>query len=62
VIAGRTGLVVNGRSVPQIVEAVAMILGDPPRARRMGAAGREFVEQQWQWPQIAARLITLLNA
>ena len=62
VIAGRTGLVVNGRSVPQIVEAVAMVLGDPPRARRMGAAGREFVEQQWQWPQIAARLITLLNA
>lgn len=62
VIAGRTGLVVDGRSVSQIAEAVVTILSDPARARRMGAAGREFVESQWQWSQIAARLVRLLNA
>ena len=62
VIAGRTGLVVDGRSVSQIAEAVVTVLSDPARARRMGAAGREFVEAQWQWSQIAARLVRLLNA
>nr|WP_212763361.1 glycosyltransferase family 4 protein [Gordonia araii] len=62
VIAARTGLVVSGRSVPQVAEAVVTILSDPARARRMGAAGREFVEQQWQWPQIAARLVRLLTS
>ncbi len=61
VIAGRTGLVVDGRSVPEIAEAVVAVLSDPVRARRMGAAGREFVERQWQWPQIAARLVGLLG-
>ncbi|MFT4199543.1 glycosyltransferase family 4 protein [Gordonia sp. (in: high G+C Gram-positive bacteria)] len=61
VIAGRTGLVVDGRSVSQIVEAVVAVLSDRQRARRMGAAGREFVEGQWQWPQIAARLVRLLT-
>ncbi|QKT07605.1 glycosyltransferase family 4 protein [Gordonia sp. X0973] len=62
VIPGRTGLVVDGKSRRQIADAVVEILSDRARARRMGAAGREFVEQQWQWPQIAARLVRLLTA
>ncbi|MFT3900354.1 MAG: glycosyltransferase family 4 protein [Gordonia sp. (in: high G+C Gram-positive bacteria)] len=61
VIEGKTGLVVNGKSVPQIVDAVVSVLADPARARAMGAAGRDFVEQQWQWSQIGARLVRLLT-
>jgi len=37
------------------------LLGDPDRARAMGAAGRAWVERTWTWDQVGARLVELLG-
>lgn len=56
-----TGLVVDGRSVDQVAEAVGAILADPDRAAAMGAAGRDWVTAHWRWDTLAARLDGLLS-
>ncbi len=61
VIEGRTGRVVDGRSVQQIADALVEILSDRDAAARMGVAGRAFVEQQWRWDTLGARLRQLLR-
>lgn len=53
---GETGLLVEGRDVAQVAAAVADLLGDPDRARRMGEAGRARVEQHHDWTLVAGRL------
>jgi phosphatidylinositol alpha-1,6-mannosyltransferase len=57
----QTGLVVDGRSVTQIADAVIELLADPDRAAAMGAAGRGWVTAQWQWDGLAARLSELVS-
>ncbi len=57
----KTGLVVDGRSVDEVVEAVTELLADPDRAAAMGAAGRAWVTSQWRWDTLAARLGELLS-
>ena len=58
----KTGLVVDGRSVQQIADAVSELLGDPDRAAAMGAAGREWVTTQWRWDALAGRLSDLIRS
>jgi phosphatidyl-myo-inositol dimannoside synthase len=57
----KTGMVVDGRSVQQIADAVSELLADPDRAAAMGAAGREWVTAQWRWDDLARRLSDLLG-
>ncbi len=57
---GVTGLVANGSDVDEIATAVAEILTDPDRAAQMGAAGRRWAVDNWQWRAQAARLAKLL--
>ena len=57
----KTGLVVDGRSVDEVADAVAELLTDRDRAAAMGAAGREWVTSQWRWDTLAARLAELLR-
>jgi phosphatidyl-myo-inositol dimannoside synthase len=57
----KTGIVVDGRSVQQIADAVSELLGDPDRAAAMGAAGREWVTTQWRWDDLAGRLSDLIR-
>ncbi len=61
VLDGKTGLVVDGRSVEQIGDAVAGLLADPDRAAAMGAAGRDWATANWRWDSLAARLAGLLS-
>ncbi|OHU96996.1 glycosyltransferase family 4 protein [Mycobacterium talmoniae] len=56
-----TGLVVDGRSVQQVADAVGGLLADPDRAAAMGAAGRDWVLANWRWDTLAARLAALLG-
>jgi phosphatidyl-myo-inositol dimannoside synthase len=56
-----TGELVDGRDVAAIADSLAGLLADPERARRLGAAGRQWVEQDWQWDRIADRLAGLLG-
>ncbi|MGV0607551.1 glycosyltransferase family 4 protein [Mycolicibacterium sp. XJ1904] len=57
---GETGVVVDGWDVGAIAAAVGDLLADPDRAVRMGAAGRRWVVDNWQWHTQATRLSNLL--
>jgi phosphatidyl-myo-inositol dimannoside synthase len=54
-------MVVDGRSVSQIAAAVTELLADPDRAAAMGAAGRDWITDQWRWDVLAARMSELLR-
>ena len=56
-----TGHVVDGRDAGQLVETLAPLLNDPGRAKKMGAAGRAWVSEHWQWDLLAQRLTRLLT-
>lgn len=60
VLDGETGRVVDGRRADHVAEAIADILADREAAAAMGAAGRAFVERQWRWDALGARLRQLL--
>ncbi len=57
----KTGLVIDGRSVNKVADAVTELLTDRDRAAAMGAAGRQWVKTQWRWDTLAARLADLLR-
>lgn len=59
--AGRTGLVVDGRSVDQVADALEELLSDPEKCQSMGAHGREWMEREWSWQVIGARFRNLLQ-
>ena len=59
---GVTGHVVGDPRSPEAVAAVLTgLLDDPQRARRMGTAGRAWVEQRWSWTTIADTFAALLH-
>ena len=60
VLDGTTGHLVDGTSVSAVADSVAGLLGEPQRARAMGAAGRDWVEREWRWDVLAGRLRELL--
>lgn len=55
-LEGETGILVDGGSVDEVSRALADLLTDRARCRRMGAAGRRFVEEQFDWDRIVERL------
>ena len=57
---GETGVVVDGWDVGAIAASVSDLLADPESAARMGAAGRRWVVDNWQWDTQAQRLADLL--
>jgi phosphatidylinositol alpha-1,6-mannosyltransferase len=58
---GETGHVVDPRSPAAVARVLDELLGDPDRARAMGAAGRRWVEERWSWTTIAATFDRLLD-
>jgi phosphatidylinositol alpha-1,6-mannosyltransferase len=58
---GTTGLVVDGTDVATVAAQVSDLLADRARAAAMGAAGRQWTEQAWQWNTLADRLAELLH-
>jgi phosphatidylinositol alpha-1,6-mannosyltransferase len=60
VLDGTTGHVVDGTSVTEVAAQVGELLADPEQARAMGEAGRQWVEREWRWDVLAARLRELL--
>lgn len=61
VLDGETGVVVDGRDVGAVADAVASLLADPERRAAMGGAGRRFVSQRYAWEVIAGRFEALLD-
>jgi phosphatidylinositol alpha-1,6-mannosyltransferase len=60
-VPGETGLLVDGRRVAEVAEAVASLLADPATAERMGRAGRARVERAFTWERAAAELAAYLR-
>ena len=57
---GVTGHLVDGSSVQEVAARITGLLTDPVRAARMGQAGRSWMQADWQWEAMAARLRGLL--
>ena len=62
VVPGETGFVVGGRDHRRLATHLIELLGDPPRARSMGEAGRRFVEANHRWDDVVARYRAMVAA
>ena len=60
VLDGETGFVVDGRNLTEITDTISALLCDPDTAARMGARGRQWIDEQWRWDTLAARMARLL--
>jgi phosphatidylinositol alpha-1,6-mannosyltransferase len=57
---GVTGFVVEPLDPGAVATALVDLLGDPDRARAMGAAGRAWVTENWGWDRVHATIRDLL--
>ncbi|MFF9910897.1 glycosyltransferase family 4 protein [Streptomyces sp. NPDC013457] len=60
VLDGETGWVVRGEDPEESADRIATLLLDPELRARMGARGRDWVEERWRWDLLAERLRELL--
>ncbi len=61
ILDGETGHVVPGRDVAAVADRITELLADPARARAMGEKGLGWVQQEWRWELVAARLEAILH-
>ena len=61
VLEGETGFAVDGTSADSVAEAAITLLGDPERARQMGARGRQWIIDEWRWEIWAKKFAQLLT-
>ncbi len=58
---GESGYVVPGRSVAAVADRITGLITDPDRAKAMGEKGLAWVQQEWRWDLVAARLGQILR-
>ncbi|HEX6345270.1 glycosyltransferase family 4 protein [Umezawaea sp.] len=61
VLDHETGRVVDGQDVAEVADTVAGLLADPEHAAKMGARGRQWASEQWNWDDLAGRLRGLVD-
>jgi len=61
VIEGKTGICVDGTDSDAIAQAAIKVFSDLPKARAMGAAGREWAVKEWNWNIWGERFKALLG-
>jgi phosphatidylinositol alpha-1,6-mannosyltransferase len=61
VIAGETGLLVDGTKVDEIADCIVSLLPDRDRLLRMGKAGADWISKDWSWEMWGERFAALLN-
>lgn len=61
VLDGETGYLVGGRDMVALGDRLVTLLREDALRARMGAAGRAWVQREWRWDTMAARLDTLLQ-
>ena len=61
VLDHETGRIVDGQDVAEVADTVAGLLADPENAAKMGARGRQWASEQWNWDDLAARLRGLID-
>jgi phosphatidylinositol alpha-1,6-mannosyltransferase len=60
VLDGETGYVVPGGDVRALAGRLTQLLADPQGAKAMGEKGLAWVEREWRWDLVAARLTAFL--
>lgn len=60
-LEGETGFAVDGLKPLEVAEALTTLLEDPARARSMGARGREWIVQEWEWKHWSKEFNALLE-
>jgi phosphatidyl-myo-inositol dimannoside synthase len=60
ILPGETGYVVGGRDVAALTERLVGLLSDPEGAATMGEKGLAWVDREWRWDVVAARLAEIL--
>ena len=61
VIDGTTGVVVDGTNDLEIAQAAISLLSDPAKSQEMGAAGRQWIIDNWRWEIWAKKFEELLS-
>ena len=61
VLQGETGFSVDGRSAHEVAQAIVRVLTDKELAQRLGARGRQWIIEQWQWQIWSERFNQLLK-
>ncbi len=61
VLDGETGYLLDGRDTSEIAKRIAFLFANPEVAKEMGAAGRNWVTQEWTWDQNFKKLDGLLS-
>ncbi|HEX7992854.1 MAG TPA: glycosyltransferase family 4 protein, partial [Streptosporangiaceae bacterium] len=56
VLPGETGYVVSGQDEAALAERIIQLLSDPRGAATMGEKGHAWVDREWRWDIVAARL------
>jgi glycosyltransferase involved in cell wall biosynthesis len=62
VVDGETGVLVPPGDVDALVDALASVLGDPERARRLGEAGRARVREKFSADAAAEKILDLYES
>lgn len=60
-LEGETGFAVDGRDSKKVSEAIMGLLRDPVKARAMGARGRQWIIENWEWQKWSAEFNSLLK-
>jgi phosphatidyl-myo-inositol dimannoside synthase len=60
ILGGETGYVVPGRDIAALTDQIVRLLADPAGAAAMGEKGAAWIDREWRWELIAARLWGIL--
>ena len=60
ILPGETGYVVGGRDESALTDRLVRLLNDPEGASAMGDKGFAWVDREWRWDLVAARLAEIL--
>jgi phosphatidylinositol alpha-1,6-mannosyltransferase len=60
ILAGESGYVVPGGDVTALAGRLTELLADPAAAAAMGEKGMAWVQREWRWDLVAARLQRIL--
>jgi phosphatidylinositol alpha-1,6-mannosyltransferase len=60
ILPGETGFVVGGHDVAALTARLTELLSDPDAAAAMGDKGVAWVDREWRWDLVAARLTEIL--
>jgi glycosyltransferase involved in cell wall biosynthesis len=57
VVDGQSGLLIDTGNVDALALALGSLIDDAPRRKAMGAAGRDFVQRQYEWASCVDRMM-----